>query len=408
MKDGPQTAASIRWITSGEIKNVEGAHKPGAYVARAYAFQKSHQGTHPPWAKKSPNGNWCFDEAYIARCAHDNIDYIGISEAARLLGVTRRTVQTWADENIIPGGEHAPGEERRILRGPFTKAIPELKRRLETAPVVGYRVKHGLPVESEVLQKLDLARRDRDQQRAPHLRTRAKRDVAPVPKPRIERKATGKEAQLAVRMNQKLEAAERKLNRIRQRKATLERELSQHTEAEGSESERRLALQSEFESQMAASERLSQKLDSHRQRSEQKLDRASRVELEASAKVDALRKAVSDQVDNYRRKNAGTIAKQLREARDATETKPPAEAQRVKRSAEAVAERLRRAHDACARNSALEREAVQLATDISDDMPDGNIDRIDGAILFNDIAERRGIPSDIRIKITRQFFSRQA
>jgi excisionase family DNA binding protein len=413
MSETRQSSATIRWIKSADIKNIEGAHKPSAYVARAYAYQKKHGGELPDWAQKSSDGSWLFDEAYIVSCARENLDTIGISEAARVLGVTRRTIQTWVDSNVIPVSEHRPGETRRILRAPFLEAIPALRRRLETAPVVGYRIKHGLPVEEQVRQRIDDDRARRETHREQSRTNRARRETRARLKARLEKKAADKEARLALRMNRQLETAESRLNDIRKRKSAIEREVRQREEQEKLEVERARAIRIDFEARLAESARATEKLRTQKQRAQQKLERHAGQEAEAMATVEELRKAVSEQLDQYRRQSAQAIASQLREAREAAESgeKPGTEkgesSHRVKRSAEAVASRLREAHDACVRTAALEAKAVELATGIVDDMPEGNMERIDGAILFNDIAEQRGIPSDIRIKVTRQFFSRR-
>ena len=56
-------------------------------------------------------------------------------------------------------------------------------------------------------------------------------------------------------------------------------------------------------------------------------------------------------------------------------------------------------------DTACYRDAELIAESIVADIEGGLLDRIDGAIRFNDLAERKHIPKDIRIAVTRDFFS---
>ena len=90
------------WIERQDIKSIQGALKAGAYVARAYNYARDHDGQTPSWARKTSTGQWLFELGYIRADAADNLKYISVSEAARTLGATRRAVQNWVDDGVIP------------------------------------------------------------------------------------------------------------------------------------------------------------------------------------------------------------------------------------------------------------------------------------------------------------------
>ena len=128
-----------KWIPSGHIKSINGAHKPGTYLARAYLHQKKH-GSLPEWAKKAeqhdPNlgvrtGDWIFDRGHIENDAAHNLHYISPKYITRELGVSRRTVQNWMDAGHM-GEVKKVGElgERRVLRSEFERARPQLEQRI--------------------------------------------------------------------------------------------------------------------------------------------------------------------------------------------------------------------------------------------------------------------------------------
>ena len=91
VRAGPQSAQQ-QWIGRREIAAIQGALKPGAYVARAYKFEQEHGGNPPPWARKLDNGRRLFDENYVRADAQQNLESIGISEAAKLLGLSRKAL----------------------------------------------------------------------------------------------------------------------------------------------------------------------------------------------------------------------------------------------------------------------------------------------------------------------------
>jgi excisionase family DNA binding protein len=103
---------------------------------------RGHNGGPPDWACKDENGQWLFDRDYILSDARTNRLSISVSEAARLLGATRRAVQNWVDEGLIPtlgAGKRREGESRHIDKTEFTRKLPELKKRLKAPAVVGFK-----------------------------------------------------------------------------------------------------------------------------------------------------------------------------------------------------------------------------------------------------------------------------
>jgi len=407
-----------RWIGRGDISQIEGTLKPSAYVARAYQHQKTHGGTLPSWADKQANGRWLFDAAYIHRDATHNRDTIGISEAAKLVGATRRTIQTWIDEGIIPTGEHAKGQARTISRTRFMDMLPSLKERLQTASVVGYRTKHGLPVDDAVVEQLEHERIEREktrresQEKERRERTSTRRESQL--KARLEKKAAEKEARLAARINRKLVAAERSLSDTRKKKSMAERNVAAQADRTLASAKTMKALKAEYERKLTRADKEGRKRESQHRACARKAERLSARETSLASDIDALRDALEAQLQAYRRQSAQAIAAQLREARKeqleasqapSTAKKPKVTVNRVRRSAEAIATRLNNARDVRVRETTQEKAAARIASGIAADMPDDDVGRIDGAILFNEIAEQNDIASDIRIKITRKFFS---
>ncbi len=138
-----------QWINAREIKNVDGALKPSAYIGRAYRYGKDHENVLPEWASKTDACQWRFARSYVEESARENLETLGIHEAAELLGASRKAVQNWVDEGLIPmahADSHEKGTTRRIDRFGFEKLVPELKKRLTTPPVIGFKRKRGVPV----------------------------------------------------------------------------------------------------------------------------------------------------------------------------------------------------------------------------------------------------------------------
>ena len=104
---------------------------------------------------KSEAGHWLFDRGYLEAEAADNLRTLSVSEAARMLGATRRAIQNWIDDGDIETlGERGPGEPRRIVKSAFTETLDDLRKRMETPAVVGHRLKHGQPVSLEALERI--------------------------------------------------------------------------------------------------------------------------------------------------------------------------------------------------------------------------------------------------------------
>ena len=74
--------------------------------------------------------------------------------------------------------------------------------------------------------------------------------------------------------------------------------------------------------------------------------------------------------------------------------------------AEFVEVSLRTAREARANRVAVERYACEVAERLVNDVFDERMERIDAVVLFNRIAEERGIPRDIRINVRKQYFGR--
>jgi len=159
------------WIGRRDVEAIKGALKPSAYVARAYKYSLQNHGIPPDWAKKLDNSHWLFLESYIHADAKKNLESISVHDAAQMLGATRRAIQDWADQGVIPvlGGENREkGEERRIPREAFIREIPQLRKRLETAAVLARKLKHGNQIPEELLQELQT----RKMRRSPSTRHR--------------------------------------------------------------------------------------------------------------------------------------------------------------------------------------------------------------------------------------------
>ncbi|MDA0578639.1 MAG: hypothetical protein O3B24_11135, partial [Verrucomicrobia bacterium] len=90
------------WVGRRDVPRIPGTLRPSAYVARAYLHQKEHGGQPPEWAQKRAGGQWLFLRDYLEEDGRQNLAAIGISEAARMLGASRRAVQTWVDDGRIP------------------------------------------------------------------------------------------------------------------------------------------------------------------------------------------------------------------------------------------------------------------------------------------------------------------
>lgn len=284
-----------RWIGRRGIGKIEGALKASAYVGRAYKRAQHQDGQPPPWARKLRNGRWLFDIEYIEADARRNLATIGISEAASLLGASRRTIQTWADEGILPlegKAERERGDPRRILREAFMRTLPELGKRLETPAVVGFRRSREQSNTSEASQV------SREVEGESQFRSAAEKTAAAI------------ESRFSA-------AREDRLRRIR--------------------------------------------------------DAAKRPTESTGARTSRSGKTLPD-----RSKSAAMLESRLRQARETRQTLV-----------------------------GWEDRATRIAQKLADDVDSGELERIDAAILLNQIAEREGMPDDIRIEITRKYFRKR-
>lgn len=121
------------WLTRRQVKRIKGALKPAAYVQRAYQWTRKQGGALPEWARKTADGSWLFQREYIRRDARINQNTLGVTEAARMLNTSRRTIQNWIDEGVLPADESpltTAGKGRRILREEFFAMLPALRERL--------------------------------------------------------------------------------------------------------------------------------------------------------------------------------------------------------------------------------------------------------------------------------------
>lgn len=338
----------VVWIGRKQIAEIKGALKPSAYVARAYTHQRTHNGTPPPWARKLETGPWQFDNAYVRADAAENLTAVGISEAAKIVGATRRTIQTWVDEGFVAVAEsRRKGEPRRIQREPFMRNLPALKRRLETAAVVGQKQKRGLAVDPDVVARLERERHRR------------------------EAKAKAADDRQAAKLDHQLKDAE-----------TTRKQLAKEKEA-----------------------------------AKRTMQTLARKEREAASQERTIRRSLKRRLNTLRRESAEAISAQLRRARETVlksrtapvssdrEENAAAHARRAE-SARAVAAQLNTAKERKRREEVVRGQATEMAQRIADDIADGKLDRFDGAILFNEMADKHGVSDEIKIKITKQYFSK--
>jgi hypothetical protein len=212
---GMRGSASASWVGRRDIDAIAGALTSGAYVQRAYLLAR-RQGRMPAWAAKTAGGQWLFSRAYIEADARENLQTLGVGEAAVLLGTTRRTVQNWIDEGVIePLGdaEHEKGEFRRILREPFLRNLETFRRRLQTPSNVGKMLRHGKAVPDEVIQRLEAERSARaEESRRPAPQVEPETPI-PGPDPAAAKRAA------AAQIEDRLRAAARQQRAARERTA---------------------------------------------------------------------------------------------------------------------------------------------------------------------------------------------
>lgn len=344
----PAPMESRTWIGRREIERIRGALKPSAYVGRAYLYQKEHGGLPPAWARKQPNGRWLFDEATVAADARENLGTIGITEAARLLGATRRAVQTWVDEGRILTltGDRPKGEPRRIPREPFLAQVPDLQLRLRAPAPVG-----STPPRPDA---------DASPGAAP-LAANLRRN--------LEDQAARDEARLAEAMANRLRDAERKRQEVAGQRRDAEMRLKQLTREERQAEEQEARLRAGFAVRLAKARDDTRSADRRRNEAKREAARVARQEQLATEHEFKLRETLQQRLADWRRRSATAIATQVQEAGQAlmksmgmarAAASPPSEDAR-RQSAAAVVRQLHTAKAAHAGHERLEAEAVALA-----------------------------------------------
>lgn len=388
--------ADEKWMARSRIASIEGALKASAYVARAYNHAKAHDGKLPAWAGKLPNGRWVFDSAYIEADAESNRLTIGVSEAARRVGATRRAIQTWIDEGVvetIEQAERTKGEPRRILREPFERALPRLRKRLETAAVVGYRKRHGIAVPDAVAQRVEAERQRR--QEAKRKREQEARDR------RRERERERRKAVLESELTT-VHEAHRKVEEERQQ-AQLEAELKRSVE------EQAIATEKELRRRLREAEKAAKRATRERKAAIREAARTAREERQTAASEQGLAAGLGKLVQEAKKRHAEAVEARL-EAASNKRRREVVAAERASRSP-AEGEQNRKARSAAAaaakfETARLERHATSIAERIANDMFDDRINRHEALVMFNEIAEKDGIPDTVKLKVRKQFFGR--
>ncbi len=368
-----------RWINRREIASIKGALNPEAYVARAYLLAKE-SGSEPTWARKDAKGHWLFDETYIRSDANENAETIGITEAARLVGTSRRTVQTWVDDGLIDSEREIrhQGEVRKIPRGPFMAQLPELRRRVGLLSADGSCVPGpgGSPVGRE--------------------------------KPR-----TPEEKQYLLKWDDRLKD-------VRSRRTMLERELRDVNRRRRTCENMVRRLQGKIHRlQEYMAKRLSvlEKQESHAARAAEAETRSvARLQGKIQAAIDreaSIEESRQQALEAIRKKSAESLARQLLAARDqqAAAGSESAQAMGLERP---VSDNLPDSKTrepvppAVQHMDAVETDdgrAEQLARQFANAWHAGELDRVEAVVLFNDAAERLSVSADARVLLTRRFFS---
>ena len=328
--------------------------KPGAYVARAYREARENSGRPPDWARKLANGRWEFDARYVHDDAERNVSIIGISEAARLLGTSRPTIQAWVDRGIVASTEttdRTKGDSRSILRKPFMLALPSLKERLKKPAAKGRRRNARKPASAASAERAGT-------------RLSGRLDAA---KPRPPEH----ESVLVAARNAKADV-ERDLREAERRaKQCGELVRKRNTGLESARKARREAA-----SALAKALRAARQNRARVKKSEEELARL-RVKLENDRRTAAAAAAAAAMTRAEKARRAAAIEAELRAAME------------QKR-----------------REALWEEQASTIATRLVDDMFDDRLDRIRAMALFNQNATAAGIPDEVRIRVRKNFFGR--
>ncbi len=382
-------ASGGNWIGHREIAAIPGALKPSAYVARAYLHRQT-QGHMPPWAMKAANGRWQFDAAYIRSDAAENRATIGVSEAARLLGVTRRAVQTWVDEGRLPSvaDARAKGQNRRIPRTDIL-ALAAARAAERSAPASPAAPPAPTPAASDSPQPSD---------------------VPPAVIARLKQDAAAAEQRLAADLDRQRRELEALRSQLAEERRQAERQLRALQQAERRARERESRLRDGYRERLDKAHADTREMDRLRALAERNAARTARAERQADVRVQRLHERLGAQLEDWRQRSAALIARQLRDARRAWQTAPPPPAPdpaAARRSAEAVVHQLHTARDTRQRQDSRERtDAEGLAQRVKAEMARQGWDRYDAAIRFNQLAERANISDDVRIAVMRDYFSK--
>lgn len=356
--------ATGNWIGPDEIRAIAGALKPAAYVARAYLHCQEHAGKPPAWANKLPNGRWLFDRSYVESDAADHVAFVGISEAAAIAGVSRRTIQNWIDEGAIPveGGERSSGAPRRIRRDEFLRLYPTLvDRRPRAAPLPSPAGENTPPELLHAFQTLNSARA------------------------------------LQRRSRQSHSLASQRIRSLASREHDLAREVA--------------SLKRDFDSRLR---KLESQLSAAQRQREAAESSARKAAAEESSSVDNINRIialVSRKLRDLGRKSPqkhppAPPAKQPAPAAEARSA-PAREASARREKAESLARRLQTAKEERARTtSAAHQLAGRIASRILQDVDDGKLPRSDVSRYYQALCERNQIPPEIRKEAFRDAASR--
>ncbi|MFC1497892.1 helix-turn-helix domain-containing protein [Verrucomicrobiota bacterium] len=397
---------SAKWIKSRDIGCIEGALKASVYITRAYRYVREHGGRYPQWAKKSERGHWLFDSTYIKEDAEENRLIVSISEAARILGASRRTIQNWADEGIIAtvAGEGRRGEAaRKILREQFMQTVPELRKRLETAAVIGRKVKEGKSVSARLAKKAESEKkarkteaRERDKIRHREQRIEQREEeqktelYIELEKVKAARKRAADERKAAIKKAERKAAAARKAEEAAKRL-----EADARTELRDVREVSRNAAR-EAEEKAKKESRLKSFLRSSLERVRAKREKATKEKAAAIVEM-RLKAAVEKEIAEREMNLKALRAKALKDAELKSEKR---------KKAEAIEARLKEAREEKLAETEWEKRAITIARKITDDMFDRDMDQLDAVIMFNDIAEDEGIPREIHIKVRKEYIGR--
>ena len=392
--------AAPAWLGRRDVLAIPGALKASAYVARAYLLQKNHGGHPPAWARKLPGGQWQFTRAYVETDARQNLATVGITEAATILGASRRAIQTWVDEGIIPTtvDKRHTGESRHIDRTEFMRLLPTLKTRLISGRILRGRA----------------APRANSDRHIPALPAPA--PGAPLPeivlRGALEQQAAEEAARIESEARQQLADTQATRARIAHERATAERQLRQLAREERKAAEREARLKAGFAVRIERAHQDTREADRRRAAAAKTAERTAAQEQKALDKERKLRDSLTTRLADWRKKSTALISAQLQEAREAWQNSTPASAANKpntderRRSADAVATQLRAAREEKLRQTALQSEIDRIAARLAEEVAEGRRDRYDAAILFNEIMDKRAVPGEIRIDAMKKYFGR--